>query len=90
MGTLISTTSFLARTGDLNQVVKLVHKVYGDFDFLFFDEVQNVEGWELFLNRLQRRGCNLIITGSNSRLLGRELATHLTVRCGDHDFALLF
>ncbi len=71
---------FLARTGDLNQVVKLAHRVYGDFDFLFFDEVQNVEGWELFLNRLQRQGYNLIITGSNSKLLGSELASHLTGR----------
>lgn len=70
----------LAKVGDLNQVVKLAHGVYGDFDFLFFDEVQNVDEWELFLNRLQRRGYNLVITGSNSRLLSRELASRLTGR----------
>jgi hypothetical protein len=46
----------------------------------FLDEVQNVPGWELFVNRLQRLGYNLLITGSNSKLLGRELATHLTGR----------
>ncbi len=47
---------------------------------LFFDEVQNIEGWEFFVNRLQRQGYNLIITGSNSKLLGKELSTHLTGR----------
>ncbi len=35
---------------------------------------------ELFVNRLQRQGFMLTITGSNARLLSRELATHLTGR----------
>jgi hypothetical protein len=47
---------------------------------LFLDEIQNVEGWELYINRLHRQGYNLIIAGSNSKLLGKELATHLTGR----------
>jgi hypothetical protein len=47
---------------------------------VFLDEVQNVDGWELFVNRLQRLGYNLVITGSNSRLLSRDLATHPTGR----------
>lgn len=47
---------------------------------MLFDEIQNLDRWELFLNRLQRKGFNLVITGSNSRLLSRELSTHLTGR----------
>jgi hypothetical protein len=39
---------------------------------LFMDEVQNVAGWELFVSRLQRLGYNLVITGSNSKLLSRD------------------
>jgi uncharacterized protein len=55
-------------------------QVYGDTKTFFFDEIQNVAGWELFVNRLQRRGYNIILTGSNAHLLSRELSTHLTGR----------
>ncbi len=68
------------KTEELNDVLNTVYEVYGDIEFLFLDEVQNVEGWELFANRLQRQGLNLVITGSNAKLLSKELATHLTGR----------
>jgi len=41
---------------------------------------ENVEGAEIKLNRLQRQGRRVVVTGSNSRLLSSELATHLTGR----------
>ena len=44
------------------------------------DEVQNVPSWHLFVNRLLRQDIKILITGSNSKLLGGELATHLTGR----------
>ena len=66
---------------DLNTLLEVLHEIYGDFDFILLDEIQNIAGWELFANRLMRQGYNLIITGSNSSLLSRELATHLTGRC---------
>lgn len=47
---------------------------------LLMDEIQNVPHWELFANRLLRKGYRCVITGSNARLLSRELATHLTGR----------
>ncbi len=46
----------------------------------FFDEIQNLKNWELLVNRLHKRGINLLITGSNANLLSKELATHLTGR----------
>ena len=55
-------------------------EIYGDVKYLFLDEVQNLDKWELFVNRLYREGYNLFITGSNAKLLSRELATHLTGR----------
>ncbi len=64
----------------LNDVLEAVYEVYGDFDNLVLDEVQNVQGWELFVNRLQRAGKRVYVTGSNANLLSRELATHLTGR----------
>jgi predicted AAA+ superfamily ATPase len=65
---------------DLNDVLEGLYEVYGDFDNLVLDEVQNVQGWELFVNRLQRAGKRVYVTGSNANLLSRELATHLTGR----------
>lgn len=54
--------------------------VYGDFQYLFLDEIQNIEEWFLFVNRLLRQKIHLIITGSNAKLLSSELSTHLTGR----------
>ena len=65
---------------DLDELLKAMIQVYGDTKTIFFDEIQNVAGWELFVNRLQRRGYNIILTGSNAHLLSRELSTHLTGR----------
>jgi len=70
----------LADTDDFDELLKSIIEVYGETGYLLFDEIQNVKGWELFVNRLHRRGKNLIVTGSNSKLLSRELATHLTGR----------
>ena len=55
-------------------------EIYGNVKLLLLDEIQNVNGWELWVNSLQRRGYNLVITGSNAKLLSKELATHLTGR----------
>lgn len=65
---------------DLNTVLKTIHEVYGDCRYFIFDEIQNVPHWELFATRLHRQGYNLLITGSNAKLLSRELSTHLTGR----------
>lgn len=65
---------------DLNDILQFLMEVNPKIKFLLFDEIQNIEGWELFANRLQRQGYNLIITGSNAKLLSKELATHLTGR----------
>lgn len=70
----------LVKKEDLNEVLKLAHEVYGDFETIFLDEIQNVNGWELFVDRLRRLGYNVVLTGSNSKLLSSELATHLTGR----------
>ena len=67
-------------TSDLNTVLEVLYKVYGDFKYLFLDEIQNVEGWHLFVNRLLRQRMHIIVTGSNAKLLSGELATHLTGR----------
>ena len=67
-------------TEDLPRIQKAAAALWPSTRLWLLDEVQNVEGWELFVNRLQRLGHNLVVTGSNSRLLSRELTTHLTGR----------
>jgi len=47
---------------------------------LFFDEIQNIVGWERFVRRAYDEGYKIYITGSNARLLSSELSTHLTGR----------
>lgn len=64
----------------LNDVLEVLYKIYGDFQYLFMDEIQDIEGWHLFVNRLLRQKMHVIITGSNAKLLSGELATHLTGR----------
>lgn len=68
------------QTSDLNTVLEVFYKIYGDFKYLFLDEIQNIEGWHLFVNRLLRQRMHIIVTGSNAKLLSGELATHLTGR----------
>ena len=67
-------------TKDLDNVLQTLYKIYGNFDYLFLDEIQNIDGWPLFVNRLLRQKIHIIITGSNAKLLSTELATHLTGR----------
>jgi predicted AAA+ superfamily ATPase len=68
------------KTEDLNAVLEALYMVYGDFKYLFCDEIQNIPSWFLFVNRLLRQKIRLIITGSNAKLLSSELSTHLTGR----------
>jgi len=49
--------------------------------YFFFDEIQNIRGWEKFIRRIfDTISKNIFITGSNSRLLSAEIATELRGR----------
>lgn len=47
---------------------------------LFFDEIQIIDGWELYIRQKLDQKFQVIITGSNARLLSAELGTKLTGR----------
>ncbi|MEW6526387.1 MAG: ATP-binding protein [Spirochaetota bacterium] len=66
-------------TDDFDLLLEVFYELYGECECIVLDELQNIKGWELFVNRL-RRTKKVIITGSNSNLLSGELATHLTGR----------
>ncbi len=67
------------KTEDLDKILQSFYELYEDIDYIILDEIQNVDSWELFVNRL-RRTKKVILTGSNSKLLSGELSTHLTGR----------
>ena len=67
------------KSDDLNKILESFYELYEDIDYIILDEIQNVDNWELFVNRL-RRTKKIILTGSNSKLLSGELSTHLTGR----------
>jgi predicted AAA+ superfamily ATPase len=66
----------LLKYENYDEIILNVKSIYGNPKYIFFDEIQNLKSWELFLNRLQRQGLNIIVSGSNSKLLSNELATH--------------
>lgn len=60
-----------------DEIKKRAAKIEGKV-YLFFDEIQEVEGWEKCINSLRiSLDCDIYITGSNARLLSGELATYL-------------
>ncbi len=65
---------------DEDMVMSALDDVYPDYDFMLLDEVQNLPEWDLWVSKLYRRGKNLIITGSNAKMLSSEMATVLTGR----------
>lgn len=62
---------------ELGFLLEMLNELYGKRKYIFLDEIQNIGSWELFVNRLQRMDYNIIISGSNSKLLSRELGSHL-------------
>ena len=70
----------LLKNFDEDAVIQTLNELYPGYQYLFLDEIQNLPNWELWVNKLYRRGVNLIVTGSNAKLLSREMATSLTGR----------
>ena len=68
----------LLEAWDANLVMRKLDDVYPDYEYILLDEVQNLDGWDLWVSELYRLGKNLVITGSNARMLSSEMATVLT------------
>lgn len=66
--------------GDFGIAEELFAELSGNSNMLFFDEIQNVDGWERYVRDALDRRKTIVITGSNAKLLSRELGTKLTGR----------
>jgi len=65
---------------DFQMLLEVFYELFGEQKTFYFDEIQNVGQWERFVRRLRDTGNKVYITGSNARMLSRELGTHLTGR----------
>lgn len=67
---------------EVNDFFKLekIFKKSGKSEMFFFDEIQNVEGWEKYVRVLQDSKQKVVVTGSNAKILSKELGTSLTGR----------
>ncbi len=70
---------------DMDELFAAFHQLAGRYPtFLFFDEIQNLPGWNRVLRTLHNRNrFKIIVSGSNSKLLGSEIATELRGRYED-------
>jgi len=70
------------QASDLQTILDAYYELYGEKTkpYVFFDEIQNIEGWQPFARRLNDQGYRLFITGSNSKMLSREIASALRGR----------
>lgn len=69
---------------ELTQYVES-HLLTGKNNYLFIDEVQNIKEFELTLRSLHsREACEIVITGSNAKMLSSELSTYLSGRCVEY------
>jgi predicted AAA+ superfamily ATPase len=59
-------------------VMRMLDDVYPNYEYILLDEVQNLPAWDLWVSELFRFGKNMIITGSNAKMLSSEMATVLT------------
>jgi len=72
-------------TENLDQIIQAYTELFPEIDikntYFFFDEIQNIAGWEKFVRRIfDTKSCHIFITGSNSKLLSTEIATELRGR----------
>ena len=70
---------------DFENLDKIFHEEYKDQVYYFFDEIQNIPQWEIFVRRLVDLKKHIIITGSNASLLSKDLGTKLTGRHLNHE-----
>lgn len=68
---------------DFDLILQAYSSTYNYKPILFFDEIQNIDGWEHFARRLANQKYMVFITGSNAKMLSRDIATTLGARYFD-------
>ncbi len=70
---------------DFDTILQTYKTIYSHKPILLFDEIQNVDGWEHFARRLANQKYMVYVTGSNAKMLSRDIHTTLGSRYIDTD-----
>ena len=62
---------------DFNDILAVQSELSSEPGYFFFDEIQNIDGWEKFVRRLADAGERVWVTGCNAKMLGSQIATTL-------------
>ena len=62
---------------DFNLILECHQEMYGKRPILFLDEIQNVDGWQKFARNLADKKYSVFITGSNAKMLSKEIMAAL-------------
>lgn len=65
---------------DFNTLHEIFVELLGERKIFYFDEIQNIPQWEIYIRRMQDSGYKFFLTGSNAALLSQEMGTKLTGR----------
>ena len=62
---------------DFNLILECHQEMYGKRPMLFLDEIQTIDGWQKFARNLADKKYNVFITGSNAKMLSKEIMSAL-------------
>lgn len=62
---------------DFNLILECHQEMYGKRPMLFLDEIQNIDGWQKFARNLADKKYSVFITGSNAKMLSKEIMSAL-------------
>lgn len=65
---------------DFEILYEIFVELFGERKAFYFDEIQNIDRWEMYVRRMQESGYKFFLTGSNASLLSKEMGTKLTGR----------
>ena len=65
------------KTEEMDLIIQAHQALSSTQPILFLDEIQNITGWEHFARRLANQKYQVYITGSNAKMLSRDIATTL-------------
>lgn len=65
------------KLSDFNKIIEAANQITDKTHYYFFDEIQNVAGWERFARRMADQQEHVILTGSNSKMLGKDISLRL-------------
>jgi uncharacterized protein len=69
------------KSEDIFHLINIQTQLFGEVEYLFFDEIQTIPGWEKAIRKLyEQKKYYIFITGSSSKMLSAEIATQLRGR----------